>query len=431
MDAVSDRLGTGRFDRRQTVGEHRVEDVDHLPIAIVGAGELAPYTLHRGRQHPVLEGSAVAQGAGLAGEHRHVMPGVVDRLAAAERARMLGNDASVLADHDAVGIGMNLDRTPDCAGRDRVLVVVEAHQAGLRDRCRHRVESVEPAGIGNELRPLRLEHLPDRLFGQLRMAMRLGVGDAFVEQPGVQLVEGFEPQPRREEALADKPDLVLDLALLPARCRRAGDRIDEVVAAHLQEAAIVETPFADEDRLHRGLHVVVDAASAGALEQGERPVVGVEHHLLRLARIGTARTASGCDRAGHGRPSRSPSRRSAGRPRGSSRTGRLLPAQSSAGRRPPPSIARAPCSIAWRNAARHRSRRHSRARAAPRRSGSTSAAREQPWPHCLPAIRRVLLSIVPASVAAGPHARTRMRSLPTAAPCGPCSATPSGPGRSP
>ncbi|MGY2935968.1 hypothetical protein ACVWZ6_005570 [Bradyrhizobium sp. GM6.1] len=35
------------------------------------------------------------------------------------------------------------------------------------------------------------------------------------------------------------------------------------------------------------LHVVVDAAHAGALEQGERPVVGVEHHLLCLARIAT------------------------------------------------------------------------------------------------------------------------------------------------
>src|SRR5258705_13431192 len=98
---------------------------------------------------------------------------------------MLGNDASVLADHDAVGIGMDLDRTSDCAGRDRVPVVVEAYQAGLRDRCRHRVESVEPTGIGNKLWPLRLEHLPDCLLGQFWMAMRFGVGDALVQQPGV------------------------------------------------------------------------------------------------------------------------------------------------------------------------------------------------------------------------------------------------------
>src|SRR6266478_113243 len=86
---------------------------------------------------------------------------------------MLGDDPPVLADYDAIRIGMNLDWTPDRAGRHRVFIVVEAHQAGLRDRYRHRVESIEPAGIGNELRPLCLEHLPDRLLGKLRMAMHL------------------------------------------------------------------------------------------------------------------------------------------------------------------------------------------------------------------------------------------------------------------
>jgi hypothetical protein len=147
------------------------------------------------------------------------------------------------------------------------------------------VESIEPAGIGNELRPLCLEHLPDRLLGKLRMAMHLGVGDAFIEQPGIQLVKILEPQPRREEALADEPDLVLDLTLLPARCRGAGHRLDEIMTAHLQEAAIINAILTDEDRLHCRLHVVVDAALACALEQGEGPVVGVEHHLLRLARV--------------------------------------------------------------------------------------------------------------------------------------------------
>src|SRR5438477_5308238 len=137
------------------------------------------------------------------------MPGIVGCLAAAERASMLGDDPSILTDHDAVGIGMNLDRTSDCAGSYRVFVVVEAHQAGLRDRRRHRVEPVEPAGIGNELWPFRLEHFPDRLLGKLWMAMRLGVGDTFIEQPSVQLVQVFKPQPRREEAFPDKSDLVL------------------------------------------------------------------------------------------------------------------------------------------------------------------------------------------------------------------------------
>jgi hypothetical protein len=118
------------------------------------------------------------------------------------------------------------------------------------------------------------------------MPMRLGVGSALVEQPGVQLVVALGPDARREEALAHQADLVLDLALLPARRRRAGDRIDQIVPAHLQEAAVVGPFLADEDRLHRRLHVVVDAARAGAPEEGERPIVGVEHHLLALPRVG-------------------------------------------------------------------------------------------------------------------------------------------------
>jgi hypothetical protein len=39
------------------------------------------------------------------------------------------------------------------------------------------------------------------------MVMRLGVGDAFIEQPRVQLVIVFEPQPRHEEAFTDHGQL--------------------------------------------------------------------------------------------------------------------------------------------------------------------------------------------------------------------------------
>jgi hypothetical protein len=37
------------------------------------------------------------------------------------------------------------------------------------------------------------------------------------------------------------------------------------MAAHLQEAAIIEAVLADEDHLHRRLHVVVDVAPAGTM----------------------------------------------------------------------------------------------------------------------------------------------------------------------
>jgi len=58
---------------------------------------------------------------------------------------------------------------------------------------------------------------------------------------------------RREHFIKGKT--TLDLPLLPARSWRAGDRVEQIVAAHLQEAATVETPFTDEDRLDGGLHV--------------------------------------------------------------------------------------------------------------------------------------------------------------------------------
>ena len=115
--------------------------------------------------------------------------------------------------------------------------------------------------------------------------MTPGVGDALVQEPGVELVVGLEAQPRGEEPTADDPDLVLDLPLLPSRSRRACCRFDQVVATHLHEAPVERALLADEDGLHRRLHVVVDASPAGTLEQPECPVVGVEHHLLALARI--------------------------------------------------------------------------------------------------------------------------------------------------
>ena len=71
------------------------------------------------------------------------------------------------------------------------------------------------------------------------------------------------------------------------------------MAAHLEKAAIVEPLLANEDRLDRRLHVVVDPARAGAFEEGKRPVMGVEHHLLALARIGAHEQHPGMA-GGHG-----------------------------------------------------------------------------------------------------------------------------------
>ena len=98
---------------------------------------------------------------------------------------MLGNDPAVLADHDAVRIGLDLNGSPDRARRHRVLVVIEAHQTGFGDRGRHGMEAIEPTRIRHELGSLGLEDLPDGPVGELRMPMRLGVGNAFIVQPGL------------------------------------------------------------------------------------------------------------------------------------------------------------------------------------------------------------------------------------------------------
>ena len=234
------RFGAGGLDRRQPVGQHRGQDVDHLPIAVVGAGELAADPSSRGRQHPVLERRAIAQGAGLAGQHRHVVPGIVDRLVAPEGARMLADDPAVLAHHDAIGIGADLDRPADRAALPPSTCCCRSAPGrswrptpaphGSRRTGRHRERGFGRSASNTS------QIVCSRELG---MPVRLGVGDALVEQPGVQLVVALHPQPRREEPLADQPDLVLDLPLLPARRRRAGDRLDQVMAAHLQEAAIV------------------------------------------------------------------------------------------------------------------------------------------------------------------------------------------------
>src|SRR5690606_33999311 len=193
------------------------QDRHHLPIAVMCGLQFASDTLHGRRQNPVLEWRAVTQRTGLAGQDRNVMPGIVDRLAATEGTSMLGDDHAVLANDDAIGIGMDLDRAADGGREDRVFVVVEANGAGFGHRGWHRMEPVEGATIVDELATLFLEHVPDPALRLVDVTVRLGVGDTFVEQPGVEFLIRAEPQPRCEETLAHQPDLALDLALLPAR----------------------------------------------------------------------------------------------------------------------------------------------------------------------------------------------------------------------
>src|ERR1700761_3010498 len=214
------------------------------------------------------------------------MPRVVECLAAAKMPAMLTDDCAILTNDNTVGVGLDLNRAADSPRGNRIFVIVKADQAGLRNRGLGGVKAVERTGDGHELRALRLENLPDRAVGQLGVVVRLGISDALVKQPGIQLLIARHPQPWREETLADDPNLVLDLPLLPAGRRRAGNRLDQIMTAHLQKAAVELTVLAEKHGLDRGFHVVVDAAGAAALKKGKGAVVGVEDHLLGLARIG-------------------------------------------------------------------------------------------------------------------------------------------------
>jgi hypothetical protein len=58
------------------------------------------------------------------------------------------------------------------------------------------------------------------------------------------------------------------------------------VPGHRLEARIDAALLALADLVDRGLHVVVDAPAGHATEEGERPCVGIEQHLVRLAVVG-------------------------------------------------------------------------------------------------------------------------------------------------
>lgn len=77
-------LADGRFDRLQTIGQHGRQHTDEPAVGIVAIAKLAAQARQRRRQIPVLEGRAVPQRSGLAGQYRQIMPGVIEGSVPAE-----------------------------------------------------------------------------------------------------------------------------------------------------------------------------------------------------------------------------------------------------------------------------------------------------------------------------------------------------------
>ena len=118
------------------------------------------------------------------------------------------------------------------------------------------------------------------------MRLRLGVGDALVGEPAVEIVQRLERHARREEPFTHHADLVFDLSFLPAGRRTARRRLHQMMAHQLLEAPVELAVLPGEHRFHGGFHIVVDATERHAFEQDERLFVRVEHHFLALAHIG-------------------------------------------------------------------------------------------------------------------------------------------------
>lgn len=162
MHAFLERFSARCFDSIQPIRQNRAENIHHLPIAIGCSPQLALDPPHGRWQLPLLEGGTIPQGTGLPCEHGDVVQRVVDIFAASEDARMLTHELSILPELDAFSISADLDGTADGMSLDRVAVVVEPDEAGLRDRGRHRMVSVEGASIGHKAWALSLEDVPGR-----------------------------------------------------------------------------------------------------------------------------------------------------------------------------------------------------------------------------------------------------------------------------
>ena len=148
-------------------------------------------------------------------------------------------------------------------------------------------EAVEPADIGTHFGRSASNTSQIVCSTNSGMAVRLGVGDAFIEQPGIQLLEVLNRSRGGRSARAPtRPGsrLVPSSSPTPA-CRqpaRPGNGCTSEGSGDCRGG-----PCRQRSHPPPSLHVVVDAAPTGALEQGKGPVVGIEHHLLRLSWIGS------------------------------------------------------------------------------------------------------------------------------------------------
>ena len=198
VEGFTDRV----VDCVQAIDQHCRQHANKPSVGFVAAAELAPQSGQGRRQRPVQERRAVAQSAGLAGQHRQVMPGIIDRPPPAEAAGVFGHHLAGAAHDDAVGVGAHLDRALGGLGHHRVAVAVEGDQAGAADGVLGLVEAVERGQDLLQRRPFGFQRLGQGDLTLFRMGMLARPAQALGFQPAVQLLQAGELQARLEEPVA-------------------------------------------------------------------------------------------------------------------------------------------------------------------------------------------------------------------------------------
>lgn len=170
------------------------------------------------------------------------------------------------------------------AAVDAVGVAVEVDEASAVDAQLPLHIAIEAGSQRAQGDPLLHEALPHRLRRIVRMWARLRRLLQLLDKSAVEFGQAVNLAPGGEAAPTHILDLLLDLALLPTRSRRAGYRLDHIVAHQSEEAGIEMPLLAVEHLVDTGLEVVINTLTRYATPVVKRCIVGGKHHLLGLTR---------------------------------------------------------------------------------------------------------------------------------------------------
>src|SRR5665213_3520852 len=119
------------------------------------------------------------------------MPWIIDNLVVTELARVIGDDLIAQQHDDTFGMAAHQHHPASSAGIDAVTIAIGRYQTRRAGPDRLLDEAVEGATQLHQARAFVLEHGPDRALPELRVFGALGIGDALIFKPRVQLSQAL------------------------------------------------------------------------------------------------------------------------------------------------------------------------------------------------------------------------------------------------